>query len=380
MKYTRSAAQKSQQQQNNNNNNTKTSKSSNKTSNKKLNKKSSSKKQSSKYYSDSDDDNDNNNYYDYDYDDEIDVGEEYYEEEDNYDNQVNTSKKKSSRKTTTTTTLATNYIDDDDYNAIDEDDIEIDDDDDYTQDTNLKSTTSDNDYYSIFDENTRDSLPELRLPQSSDDLLIPKENILDCSSVYETLRHFRNILRLSPFLFEDFCACLATNENNSLFSEIHISLIKSLLKEDEISLVSYGPTDLKTCIDVSFHLMDAFTWPEVLRQFIESDSKMLSLNLSVLNILTKPAYPLVNINDKLVILSSLCNMFLSTAAVRNDLLSEGNIVSDDHCRICHKLGNLLCCETCPATFHLDCLDPPLTNVPKEDWICAICRLHQVIII
>lgn len=50
---------------------------------------------------------------------------------------------------------------------------------------------------------------------------------------------------------------------------------------------------------------------------------------------------------------------------------------DDHCRICHKLGDLLCCETCPAVYHLECVEPPLVNVPEEDWQCGICRSHKV---
>ena len=30
----------------------------------------------------------------------------------------------------------------------------------------------------------------------------------------------------------------------------------------------------------------------------------------------------------------------------------------------------MCCETCSALYHLDCVDPPLDYVPKED--CPIC--------
>ena len=56
---------------------------------------------------------------------------------------------------------------------------------------------------------------------------------------------------------------------------------------------------------------------------------------------------------------------------------DGPIVYDDHCRSCHKLGDLLCCETCPATYHLECVNPPLKEVPDHDWQCEICRKHQV---
>lgn len=50
---------------------------------------------------------------------------------------------------------------------------------------------------------------------------------------------------------------------------------------------------------------------------------------------------------------------------------------DDHCRVCHRLGDLLCCETCPAVFHLECVEPPLVDVPTEDWQCNICKAHKV---
>ncbi|XP_026688220.1 nucleosome-remodeling factor subunit NURF301-like, partial [Diaphorina citri] len=50
---------------------------------------------------------------------------------------------------------------------------------------------------------------------------------------------------------------------------------------------------------------------------------------------------------------------------------------DDHCRVCHRVGELLCCETCPAVFHLECVDPPLRDVPQEDWQCNLCKAHKV---
>jgi len=55
----------------------------------------------------------------------------------------------------------------------------------------------------------------------------------------------------------------------------------------------------------------------------------------------------------------------------------GNIHYDDHCRICHRLGDLLCCETCPAVFHLECVEPPMEDVPEEDWQCGVCKAHKV---
>ena len=31
-----------------------------------------------------------------------------------------------------------------------------------------------------------------------------------------------------------------------------------------------------------------------------------------------------------------------------------------------------CCETCPAVYPLQCVDPPLEHVPQEDWQCPVC--------
>ena len=41
-------------------------------------------------------------------------------------------------------------------------------------------------------------------------------------------------------------------------------------------------------------------------------------------------------------------------------------------------GQLLCCEMCPASYHLKCLDPPLDKVPRGDWHCPDCTelLHM----
>lgn len=37
---------------------------------------------------------------------------------------------------------------------------------------------------------------------------------------------------------------------------------------------------------------------------------------------------------------------------------------DDVCAVCGEEGNLLCCDFCPRTYHLDCLVPPMESLPK----------------
>ncbi len=51
--------------------------------------------------------------------------------------------------------------------------------------------------------------------------------------------------------------------------------------------------------------------------------------------------------------------------------------SDEHnesCDVCDTGGDLLCCDTCSLVFHLKCIRPKLTNIPKGDWSCPQCIL------
>ncbi|CAI2355389.1 unnamed protein product [Caenorhabditis sp. 36 PRJEB53466] len=51
--------------------------------------------------------------------------------------------------------------------------------------------------------------------------------------------------------------------------------------------------------------------------------------------------------------------------------------NDDYCKICKETENLLLCDTCTCSFHAYCMDPPLTEVPKEEkWSCPRCTLVQ----
>eukprot|EP01041_Mallomonas_annulata_P012036 gene12036-25224_t len=49
--------------------------------------------------------------------------------------------------------------------------------------------------------------------------------------------------------------------------------------------------------------------------------------------------------------------------------------TDDHnetCEVCDKGGDLLCCDTCSLVFHLKCIRPKISEVPKGSWSCAHC--------
>jgi len=60
------------------------------------------------------------------------------------------------------------------------------------------------------------------------------------------------------------------------------------------------------------------------------------------------------------------------------------ILQSDHiwyCELCKDGGDLLLCDTCPKSFHKECLK--LEIVPDGEWSCPICvslRLYYFICI
>ncbi|SPP86933.1 nucleosome-remodeling factor subunit NURF301 isoform X1 [Drosophila guanche] len=214
----------------------------------------------------------------------------------------------------------------------------------------------------------------LDLPDSSEDLSIANAHVLRALSIYEVLRRFRHLVRLSPFRFEDFCAALTCDEQSALLTDVHIMLLKAILREEDVQGTHFGPLDQKDTVNISLYLIDAITWPEVLRSYVESDK---TFDRQVYDILSRTEYPYTGIENRLGVLQFLADQFLTANSIRDVMLQEGPIHYDDHCRVCHRLGDLLCCETCPAVYHLECVDPPMSDVPTEDWQCGLCRSHKV---
>ncbi|XP_075701789.1 nucleosome-remodeling factor subunit BPTF isoform X2 [Rhinoderma darwinii] len=275
----------------------------------------------------------------------------------------------------------TDDVDDDDYRQdMDEED---DDDASYCTDSSFRSHST---YSSstpgrrkqrvhrprspIFEEK---DVPPLEFPKSSEDLLLPGEHLMNVIAVYEVLRTFGTVLRLSPFRFEDFCAALVSQEQCTLMAETHVALLKAVLREEDTSNTTFGPADLKDSVNSTLYFIDGMTWPEVLRVYCESDEEY----RHVLPYQEMDDYPYGPIESKVQVLLFLVDQFLTTNMAREELMSEGVIQYDDHCRVCHKLGDLLCCETCSAVYHLECVKPPLEEVPEDEWQCEVCVAHKV---
>ncbi|KAJ7982067.1 Acyl-CoA N-acyltransferase with RING/FYVE/PHD-type zinc finger protein [Quillaja saponaria] len=51
-----------------------------------------------------------------------------------------------------------------------------------------------------------------------------------------------------------------------------------------------------------------------------------------------------------------------------------HVLGDDahyfECVLCDEGGDLICCNACPGTYHLECLSLPLVPVPKGKWKCS----------
>lgn len=56
--------------------------------------------------------------------------------------------------------------------------------------------------------------------------------------------------------------------------------------------------------------------------------------------------------------------------------------SEDYCGVCHNGGDLLCCDSCPKVFHLQCHVPVIiTNLSSNEvWTCTMCIPDEELII
>ncbi|KAI0979969.1 hypothetical protein GJ496_007738 [Pomphorhynchus laevis] len=221
------------------------------------------------------------------------------------------------------------------------------------------------------------------LPETSHDLLILNDCFMMIAlSVYEMLRRFSVTLKLSHFLFEDFCACLLSTVISPLLCEIHISLLRLLHRDNEENGIVFTHNDLKSSYDVLFLIgLDFFTWPAILLRFAEGSH----WSEDVISILNND-YPHCSYQNRLKILEFLTNSALDTTQIRSSLnnfetgLQQNKqqfLQIEDRCRICSKRTNLYKCARCFGAFHIQCVYDEMKNHPMEDWICPVCVASEV---
>ncbi len=65
----------------------------------------------------------------------------------------------------------------------------------------------------------------------------------------------------------------------------------------------------------------------------------------------------------------------SFKSAKSNSRSPEEELDETACQECSKTDRgeqMLLCDGCDHGYHMDCLEPPLVNVPKGDWFCPAC--------
>ena len=46
----------------------------------------------------------------------------------------------------------------------------------------------------------------------------------------------------------------------------------------------------------------------------------------------------------------------------------------DLCVLCGVGGSLLCCDGCPAAYHMRCIGETAKSIPEGEWLCPECAV------
>ncbi|XP_052197316.1 DDT domain-containing protein PTM isoform X7 [Diospyros lotus] len=270
------------------------------------------------------------------------------------------------------------------------------------------------------EESEEDSVlpPKLPLPPSSENLNLDGIPILDLFSVYACLRSFSTLLFLSPFELEDFVAALRCEAPNLLLDFIHVSLLKTLRKHLEL-LSGENSVSASNCLrSLNWDLLDVITWPIFMMEYLLIHGSALrpGFELCKLNVLESGYYK-QPAPVKIEILQCLCDDVIEMQAIRSELdrrtqaielnmdtdwstkiegskrrrtsvdISGGSCLTEevvdettdwnsDECCLCKMDGSLICCDGCPAAYHLRCVGVSSNLMPEGDWYCPECMIDR----
>jgi hypothetical protein len=60
-------------------------------------------------------------------------------------------------------------------------------------------------------------------------------------------------------------------------------------------------------------------------------------------------------------------------ASANKILQDNH---DDYCSSCGAAGELVCCENCSRSFHLECVDMEQSGTLPDEWYCSLCTANR----
>ena len=87
--------------------------------------------------------------------------------------------------------------------------------------------------------------------------------------------------------------------------------------------------------------------------------------------------------DQIVVKEYVDGPVLETIVIKNKKSgqpADDGIIEVTNCEICglsNDEESLLLCDGCDRAYHCACLDPPLLEVPVDDWFCERCNVRQV---
>ncbi|KAI7982633.1 DDT domain-containing protein PTM [Camellia lanceoleosa] len=258
---------------------------------------------------------------------------------------------------------------------------------------------------------------KLQLPPSSGNLNLDGIPILDLFSVYACLRSFSTLLFLSPFELEDFVAAVRGEVPNLLFDFIHVSLLQTLRKHLEF-LSDENSLSASSCLrSVNWDLLDLITWPVFMAEYLLTHGSGLKpgFDLCKLKLFESDYYKQPAV-VKIEILRCLCDDVIEVEAIRSEInrrtlatelnmdidrsmrvetskkrtsmdVSGGSFLTEeevdvatdwnsDECCLCKMDGSLICCDGCPAAYHLKCVGVANSLLPEGDWYCPECVIDK----
>ncbi|EFJ41710.1 hypothetical protein VOLCADRAFT_67978 [Volvox carteri f. nagariensis] len=56
---------------------------------------------------------------------------------------------------------------------------------------------------------------------------------------------------------------------------------------------------------------------------------------------------------------------------QTNAFDDGNT---ENCVLCGVGGSLICCDRCPAAYHLRCIGQTAHSIPDGDWLCPECAV------
>uniref|UniRef100_A0A0D3EFZ6 PHD-type domain-containing protein n=1 Tax=Brassica oleracea var. oleracea TaxID=109376 RepID=A0A0D3EFZ6_BRAOL len=223
--------------------------------------------------------------------------------------------------------------------------------------------------------------PKPQLPPSSPNLNLDGLPIPYVFATYSFLRSFSTVLFLSPFELKDFVEALRFTSPSLLFDSIHVSLLQMLRKDLE-KLAGEDDQSATLCLrSLDWDMLDVVNYPlYVVEYLLFSGSKDgPGVDLTRFNFFRNEYFRLP-MALKTEILACLCGDMMDAEVVISELnkRSAGGSFDRnvDECFICKMVGNLVCCDGCPAAYHSKCIGVALELLPEGVWYCPECSFDR----